>query len=453
MSIRTENPVLGEDEVVGFWSEFPEDVIVEILCRLPAEDLIALKSVSKDWNFVISRFCIPKLCPPHPCAPFWGFICFEEPLPPSFFQEGHECSLDKYLEHHFISLCRFRKGKFLRRLAGNGLKMERRISALLQEVKEGEHDASDIRDCCNGLLLLASNSQYYVANPVTKQRFWVPKSSRQHHNIDLKTIHSSLVFDPSVSLSFKIVSCICPAVDATPSRPMELDVFCSKTGEWYSHVLPLEPHSLYGFEWLRRSVYFKQALYSLSLAMYLVCIDNLFPRSGTSINKDCGSELEAWAIELPDKDLMPKELLPHSCGCIGFSSACFYYSNRDVEGSSMLVWMLVLKGKSSEWILIHTISIADDLVNGFGSFERAKHWKKFDCFRPRAFFSNDDAIVVAAPKLLITYYIKIKMIDECHVPGLYRCNRDALHLDGHCILPFSPCLLLFNTIAKENLRE
>ncbi|CAI9111796.1 OLC1v1012115C1 [Oldenlandia corymbosa var. corymbosa] len=458
LSIKTETFIQGEGER-GFWSGFPEDLIFQILYRLPINDLFALKLVCKEWNFVISRLCIPRLCPPYPCAPLWGLLCFKDPLSPPDSEEVRDehlkdpSSEDKLLKFYFRLLYQYTLGTKifpLRFLAGT---IEDHFLPLLPP--EDGCDASDIRDCCNGLLLLASSTnRYYVANPVTKQRLLVPRNSHRHDNTNIKSTHSSLVFDPSFSLGFKIVRCVRPAEHSTVTHPMELDIFSSDTGQWSSHVLPLEPHGLYGFEWLRRSVYFNGALYSLSLAMYLVCIDKLIPQpsrnTSSRISKDDSwLDLEAWAIELPDRDLIPRELLPNCCGCIGFSSGCFYYSNRDAQGSSMFVWMLVSKGKNSEWVLIHTISIADDLVlTLLPGPNRVKYWKKFDCFRPRAFLPKDDAMVIAAPELIISYHLKTKLVNELWLPpNPWHCNRKTLQLDGNWIFPFSPCLLLLDTIA------
>ncbi|CAI9111798.1 OLC1v1012117C1 [Oldenlandia corymbosa var. corymbosa] len=460
LSMKTKNSTQAEGGR-GFWSEFPEDLVFEVLSMLPKKDLITSKFVSKDWNFVISRVCIPRLCPPCPRAPFWALLCFKDPLPPPDSEEqpgddhpnNNPSSGDKLLKLHFIRLYNYMYGELFPPRFLQYRREDYFLSLLPKELEE-ECDPSHIQDCCNGLLLITSStsSRYYLANPVTKQRLLIPDNSHRHSHTSIKNIRSSLIFDPSLSLGFKIISCIRPAEHATATLPMELDIFCSEAGQWSSHVLPLDPHGLYGFEWLRRSVYFDRALYSLSLAMYLVSLDNLIPdpsRVTSSMSKDYGGfDVEAWAIELPDKDLIPSVLLPHFSGCIGVSSGSLYYSNRDVEGSSMSVWMLVSRGRNSEWALIHTISIADDLVSSFRRLKQLTHWKKFDCFRPRAFLPKDDAMIIAAPGLVIAYYLKTKVVHELWFPPTpWNCNRKTLQLNGNWIFPFSPCLLLLNNTA------
>ncbi|KAL6508634.1 hypothetical protein OROGR_023345 [Orobanche gracilis] len=65
---------------------------------------------------------------------------------------------------------------------------------------------------------------------------------------------------------------------------MRLDIFSSETGAWSSHIFPLEPHSLYGVQWIRRPVYFDGALYYLSLAMYLVRIESIIFNGSVSMD-------------------------------------------------------------------------------------------------------------------------------------------------------------------------
>ncbi|XP_047972867.1 uncharacterized protein LOC125215486 [Salvia hispanica] len=406
----------------GFWAMFPEDLIFEILHRVDEKDLILLKSVSKGWNFVISRICIPRMSPPSPAAPFWSLLLFKDPLPP---EEGREVG-DPFLKLHYLLMHYYVYGHFMPprfRLDNT----DHLYPAMLPD----KCDHSGIRDCCNGMLLLASSSRYYVANPVTKQRISIPINP-QHQRTDIKTIHSSLIFDPSLSLDYRIVTF------KAVNLPLELYIFCSEMGQWRSHVLPLEPHGLHGSEWLPRSVYFNQGLYSLSLAMFLVCIDNLLPGP---------SDLRAWAIELPDKDvikLRDKDVItPSESGCIGVSSGCFYYSNRDTGGSYMYVWMLRYNGRDSKWVLMHTISIADDLVeNTIRGLRRTLYWKNFDCFRPRTFYPKDNVLVIAAPTVVASYNLKTKFLDQLCSLTKWHCDRKSYHLDGNWIFPFSPCLLI-----------
>ncbi|KAL6522902.1 hypothetical protein OROHE_016749 [Orobanche hederae] len=318
------------------WLKLPTDLKVDIFDRIPKDnELISLKVICKDWNFVISKFCAPNLSPPNCRARFFGIFCLQE-LP----------EISKSLTPRLMPIIP---------MLGRTFQIECSILSLMG-------DAGYIRDCCNGMILIASsnstNSQYYVGNPLTGQRFPIPV------NPNRSTMDCSLVFDPSILLTddkdpfFKIISFVRPAEQATVSHPMEVDIYSFDKGEWCIHIVDLEPyHQPYGFGWMERSVYFNRALYSLSFAMYLVCIDNVIPTRNSGMQ----DFLNVWSIALPDKDdntLIPN---PGQCGCIGTCSGRFYYSNRNVQGSSILVWML----GNSEWVLMHNISIRDDI--GFGT--------------------------------------------------------------------------------------
>ncbi|KAL6519889.1 hypothetical protein OROMI_032783 [Orobanche minor] len=61
---------------INYWWDLPEELKVGILSKLSEIDLINNKLVCKEWNYMKSSICVPKLCP------FWGFLCFENPPPP-----------------------------------------------------------------------------------------------------------------------------------------------------------------------------------------------------------------------------------------------------------------------------------------------------------------------------------------------------------------------------------
>ncbi|KAL6508645.1 hypothetical protein OROGR_023356 [Orobanche gracilis] len=429
----------------SFWSKFPIDVILEILLRLPETDLIASKFVSKDWNFVISRVCLPRLCLPYPSALLCGLLFFEDyeggtdPVTPDVYPDR---TVEKYWTLKFVAIGKYSWNVFAGQVVRGHPIIPDHIMPLLpsRELKPSD----TIQDCCNGLLLFASDSQYYVGNPATRQRIAISANPNNHTNC--RNIYSSLVFDPSISINFRIVSFTRPAVNTTSTDQMRLDIFSSETGAWSSHILPLEPHSLYGVQWIRRPVYFDGALYYLSLAMYLVRIESIILNGSVSI--DC-SDLKAWSIALPDKGETTIEPDQHHFGCIGHSLGCFYYSNRVLDGSSMLVWMLVRKKKSCEWVLKHSISISQDIDSNclFGYLVIRE--KKLDTFRPRAFHPTHDEIFMASPGVLISYHLKTKKVNVCWVPN--RRNREIILLDQNWIFPFSRCLLTLS--QPEKLRE
>ncbi|KAL6510631.1 hypothetical protein OROHE_021248 [Orobanche hederae] len=278
-----------------------------------------------------------------------------------------------------------------------------------------DHDPSRIIDCCNGLLLLAADSQsYFVANPVTRQQIAIPVSNNHTHEHP-ESINASLVFDPSVSLHFKVLRYTRSAMNATPSNPLSLEVFSSDTGEWSSLILPLEPHNIYGFKWIKKSVYFNGSLYYMSMAMYF----------------------------LPDKDKIEIGQNEDLHGCIGYSSGCFYYSNRDTKGA-IFVWMLIGKGKNSGWVLKHSIRIDRDIVPTGLIVRMVNRCKKLGSFRPRAFHPNDDVIIMACPRVLVFYHLKTKYVELGHFP--FRHRRKTILMDQNWIFPYARSLVSLNTL-------
>ncbi|KAI8009122.1 hypothetical protein LOK49_LG07G02884 [Camellia lanceoleosa] len=60
-------------------SKLPDELTVEILCRLPEKPVIQFKSVSKAWYLLISNVCIPRFSL---SAPLSGFLFRLIPIPP-----------------------------------------------------------------------------------------------------------------------------------------------------------------------------------------------------------------------------------------------------------------------------------------------------------------------------------------------------------------------------------
>ncbi|XP_028120514.1 uncharacterized protein LOC114317906 isoform X2 [Camellia sinensis] len=60
-------------------SKLPDELTVEILCRLPEKPLIQFESVWKAWYLLISNVCVPRISS---SAPLSGFLFRLIPLPP-----------------------------------------------------------------------------------------------------------------------------------------------------------------------------------------------------------------------------------------------------------------------------------------------------------------------------------------------------------------------------------
>ncbi|KAI8009119.1 F-box protein [Camellia lanceoleosa] len=393
-------------------SKLPDELTVEILCRLPEKPLIQFKSVSKAWYLLISDVCVPRISS---SAPLSGFLFGLMPRLP----------FSDYCMEYVPLDCQ-------RTLRDRGRFVES-YSKLLPFQPTG----SDVLDCCNGLLLILHRSsvprfsvprfsvpsQYYVCNPATKQCVAIPVNPNHPD-----PIYAVLAFNPVESPpnntnnnNYKIVQFASSASTASVTHPLKLDVFSSVTGKWVNHPVPLLPEPKpYGSKWICRSVYLDGVLYMLSYAEYLLCFD---------LNAD---NLNPQAVKLPNKG---KAL---GFGFIGMSKDCFYYSNH-VE-NAILVWSL---DHDHQWILKHSICI-DDLV-------RFHHWGILDRYRlspllmPCALHPTSEVIFIAIPRLIFSYNLKTNQFN------VFYKLQEHRNLIFECLFfPYSRCLVVLNDFTQMN---
>ncbi|CAN6349137.1 unnamed protein product [Urochloa humidicola] len=194
-------------------ADLPDDLIVEILARLPAGPLCRCKCVSRSWRALISDpahrarlaqtlsgfFVFSR---PHSAAaapPSWSFIATQQSLPPQ---------------------------------------IDTALSFL-----PPSHGDIEMLDSCNGLLLLRCSGDpfYVVCNPATGE--WVALPQPGHapgqkggpHGYGIKTISAALGFDPAVSTCFYVFQ----FVEENENLIMlddvvrEVEIYSSETGTWF----------------------------------------------------------------------------------------------------------------------------------------------------------------------------------------------------------------------------
>ncbi|GMH11291.1 hypothetical protein Nepgr_013132 [Nepenthes gracilis] len=213
-----------------------EDLLIEILSRIPVKPLIRFKFVSKQWFNLISggrfSFYYSRRNPNHTCTAL-------------FFQ--HSLSTSNLSSHFdFISLdgtARCADPPFLLRLN----------SACL-----------NILQSCNGLLLCRSISQcgdsnlaYYICNPTINRiaQLRCPNTSKLG---DQSVVALNLAFDPSKSSDYKVV-CVCK-VDQFDNSYW-IDVYSPLIGQWRRSVDFFTPPFDVEFE---RGVYWNGNIHWLS---------------------------------------------------------------------------------------------------------------------------------------------------------------------------------------------
>ncbi|XVF54660.1 hypothetical protein PTKIN_Ptkin05aG0199000 [Pterospermum kingtungense] len=208
-----------------------EDLLTEILVKLPAKSLIKFKLVSKQWRCLISshRFCLyhTRSFPTKPSALFIdAYIC----SPPSefcFFPLTHDCV--RLPPFDFVDLPNVQ-----------------------------------ILQSCAGLLLCVSDSfvrdrarRYFICNP-TVRRF-----KMLSFPIERSSFVVNLAFDPIKSLHYKIVLVRTLKTEA-PCQTMldkpqwSIDIYSSETDSWSLSKIKFTPlkDMVYG-----SGVFFKGAIY------------------------------------------------------------------------------------------------------------------------------------------------------------------------------------------------
>ncbi|EEF51585.1 conserved hypothetical protein [Ricinus communis] len=197
-----------------------DDLMLEIVLKLPMRSLARFKCVSKTWHSRIQDFCIPKLL---------------QSLQLQVSSIGREHHV------HYIDNTRV--------LYSCSLFLPRPILAC------------HLLDCCNGLLLLwVCDKEYVVCNPVTKQyvslKLLVPRNQ-----VTGLLINAALAFDPSISPHYKVV--------LFDSRNNRLLVFSSKSWSWNPLKYELQD-VLSILRWDKESIYFCGAIYKLSKSGHVV---------------------------------------------------------------------------------------------------------------------------------------------------------------------------------------
>ncbi|XP_059664254.1 F-box protein At5g07610-like [Cornus florida] len=196
-----------------------EDLVVEILLRLPAKSLIRLNSVSKTWLSLISGYRFSILWQQHQRQPKISGL---------FFTSRYRYDI-KYIPPMHI------------------IKSESDCDCNINSTNGGEYnslalirdmDTTKIIDSCNGLILICclfkpdyDSRTYHVYNPTTKQFSTDLHRPFPQTNFDLLY----LTFDPLKSLQYKVVwlQKLVHEVDVVEEYWwFQIHIYSSKTNEW-----------------------------------------------------------------------------------------------------------------------------------------------------------------------------------------------------------------------------
>ncbi|KAL3650396.1 hypothetical protein CASFOL_006799 [Castilleja foliolosa] len=209
-----------------------DDLLTEILLRLPMKSLIRFKLVSKHWHSLITnpKFCIFRNPNPNPAIGLF--------LHCSDFRSNPRI---EYVPFSHVENPPFKKLKFA-------------------------NDPSGIRivQSCNGLLLCSSsrardyNRIYYVYNPTTNKYTTLPKLGNVDGISTRSKIHGmSLAFDPTKSPHYKVV-CVRGSL-VSGEYHYQFEVYSSETGPWRKCGEPFTAQVKFG-----NGVYWNGAIHWIS---------------------------------------------------------------------------------------------------------------------------------------------------------------------------------------------
>ncbi|XP_020196388.2 putative F-box protein At1g50870 [Aegilops tauschii subsp. strangulata] len=301
---------------------FTDDLILEILARLPARSLRRFKCVSMPWRDLISDPAHRKKLR----QTLAGFLYMTD--------------TDRYNggRHHFASV------------SGDGAAapFDPSVPYLQPNKEEGITQV----DSCNGLLLYrryskmvvrlppcwAADFRFVVCNPATGR--WVDLPLPTHPEPPAKGSMTALAFDPAVSSHFHVLH-----FEQREAYITGVDIYSSRTGAWTHRDSGLAD---------KVSLCFGSGFVFVGGMMYLIGT-----LGATGIKKDCvllGVDMEGkvWkTISVP---------YPRRFGTIGLSQGCLHYAIASVNDTNKVplsvieLWCLKdCDGK--ELVLKHTANI------------------------------------------------------------------------------------------------
>ncbi|RWR91303.1 F-box-like protein [Cinnamomum micranthum f. kanehirae] len=391
----------------GYICYLSNDLLMEILSRLPPKSLVTCKSVSKTFQCLVSTLIHSPTVPRPLSGLFIGQI--------DLIQEEME-SVEYF------------------NLQGNGvylddeINMEDRLSFLPC------HPDTRIIDCRGGLLLCGNadsddGDQCYVCNPVTKQ--WVvlpppPKhgfSSNCNYDVNLALAldESSDVFVSHYKVFlFVTLNDVTKDENEEPLTYLYVHVYSSKTGQWgesnwYSIGTSLRP--------LRKRAVF------LNGALFLAADPSLFLKFDVE-------EQYIRVMNLPTYLDTPEFIRSI---CFGESQGGLYYAY--LNGSKMEVWM----SEESEWVVKHRINLDNigfpEPLLDVDLYEFPIDVEPVDIL---AFHPNKDAIFLRNQGDFLCYDFTSGALET-----VMRCDSGATVSMWYLVFPFSKCL---RTLANAHRR-
>ncbi|KAE8710606.1 hypothetical protein F3Y22_tig00110320pilonHSYRG00044 [Hibiscus syriacus] len=357
---------------------FCDDLLIEVLCRLPLKIMVRCCCVSKGWYELIFGYCVPKV------TPFLG------------------CD---------ISVETFAKKMIRRVLLPDSKVVAQAIFAwptfVRYEVFRTYLGSGDfLLDSCNGLMLFQHPSEYkYVLwNPKTQQLLVIPCPRRKRSFLSLLAVDAGVVR----ILSFP--------------KDGVVDVLCLHYYSWtevrkVKYNRPVDNNT---FSVDTTAVYLHGKLFRLGrprlLLWYTISDDNDY--------------VICDYVKLPGGDDREKE---NRGGCIGSCMGRLQYAEKVNSLKSIGMWMF--NADTSEWILKHSVSLQalarhPRIVGLREEFPTENEEFRVLNFNP----GSDEGAIIWTPRLIFYYYYKSGDLISLRFEG-YDCRLES---PPHATFPITP---------------
>ncbi|XP_052154812.1 F-box protein At5g07610-like [Oryza glaberrima] len=289
-------------------AELTDDLIVDILSRLPVKSVCRCKCVSRRWRGLISDPDHRKKLP--------------QTLAGFFYSSENESSFPDEARH-FVNV------------TGRGRPLVHPSLPFLPRFER-------IRmvDSCGGLLLCrcyeSSNAfRYVVCNPAMEEWVALPESGYGDDKEEVE-LCTRLGFDPAVSSHFHVFEFV-SADDCSDVAGVK--IYSSETGEWNYSESEWFPDTVLFAD--QRSVFFNGMLHLVVLQLAIVAVD---------VKGETW-----WNMPVPEMEDV-EDIFTWRPGFIGQSQGKLYYlSEYDTVPLSLSIWVLE-DDSTDEWTLKHNVT-------------------------------------------------------------------------------------------------
>ncbi|KAI4303897.1 hypothetical protein MLD38_039479 [Melastoma candidum] len=291
-------------------TKLPDDIVMDILSRLPVKTLMRFKCVSKGWHAVISN--------PH-------------------FVKMH---LQRVVEGNWVSSQRIIKTDPLQSLnyeAFEGVDCDETPVECYHDLRVNPDYYTDLVGSCNGLVCVQGKDAMLLLNPCTRQFKIIPGSGSDLE--DQREFFHGLGYDP-VADDYKFIQGA-HMVSADSIMESYIEIYSLKSSSWRT---------------IKRDANFRVFAEGIYLNGALHWLGSTVDKESAMVAFDIVEEKFKELVVLPDVD---KNFHPDG---IGVHGGCLFAWAGLSWGEQCEVWMMSEYGRQESWILWQ--SVAADGVPG-----------------------------------------------------------------------------------------